>query len=62
MPTLCLDGPTENLDGPTPARKAHTRKILANASGISNTCELPWHLRGDTVGLLFEKSQPWRYR
>jgi hypothetical protein len=44
---LCLDGPTENMDASSPARKTHAHKIQEKAGSISNTCELPWPVRGD---------------
>jgi hypothetical protein len=45
--SLFLDGPTENMDASSPARKAHAQEIHEKAGSISNTCELPWPARDD---------------
>jgi hypothetical protein len=45
--SLCFDGPTEIMDASPLARKAHAHKIHEKAGSISNTCELPWPVRGD---------------
>jgi hypothetical protein len=39
-------GPLKNMDASPPARKAHAHKIHEKAGSISNTCELPWPVRG----------------
>ena len=46
-PSSALTGPLKNMDASTPARKAHAHKIHQKAGSISNTCELPWPVRGD---------------
>jgi hypothetical protein len=45
--SLFLDGPTEKYGCITPARKVHVHEIHQKAGNISNTCELPWPVRGD---------------
>ena len=44
---ICLDGPAENMDASTLARKTHAGEIHKKAGSISNTFELPWPVRGD---------------
>jgi hypothetical protein len=45
--SLCLGGPTKNIDAPPPARNAHANEIKEKAGSISDTFELPWPVRGD---------------
>jgi len=40
-------GPLKNMDASPPARKARAHEIYEKLTRISNTCELPWPVRGD---------------
>jgi hypothetical protein len=40
-------GPLNNIDASSPARKTRVHEIHEKAGCISNTCELPWPVRGD---------------
>jgi hypothetical protein len=40
-------GPQKNMDASSPALKAHIHERHEKAGSISNTCELPWPVRGD---------------
>jgi hypothetical protein len=50
--SLCLDGPTENMDASFPARKAHAHEFPGNAGSISITFELPRPVRDDIQKIL----------
>jgi hypothetical protein len=47
VPTSASAGPLKNMDASPPARKARAHEIHEKAGSISNTCELPWPVRGD---------------
>ena len=47
VPHSASTGPLKNMDASPPARKAHAHEIHEKAGSISNTCELPWPVRGD---------------
>jgi len=47
VPPSASTGPLKNMDASSPARKAHAHEMHEKAGSISNTCELPWPVRGD---------------
>jgi hypothetical protein len=47
VPHSASTGPLKNMDASSPARKAHAHEMHQKAGSISNTCELPWPVRGD---------------
>jgi hypothetical protein len=47
VPPSASTGPLKNMVASSPARKAHTHEIHEKVGNISNTCELPWPVRGD---------------
>jgi hypothetical protein len=47
VPLSASTGSLKNIDAASPARKAHAHEIHEKAGKISNTCELPWPVRGD---------------
>jgi hypothetical protein len=47
VPPSASTGPLKNMDASPPARKVHAHEIHEKAGSISNTCELPWPVRGD---------------
>ena len=47
VPHSASTGPLKNMDASPPARKAHAHEMHEKAGSISNTCELPWPVRGD---------------